>query len=267
MRKHTAKKQIVMGLWIAGLALLGSVNAAVIGVDSDWSTPGDLDGWFAGGSTPPTLGNTAGYLSASGPATGYRYAARNVDGGSLALGVGETMSLTFDIARDAAVAGEMRVYLMNNTTDVDSYMFRASLGAVAADTRIGFVDGFYPAKFPTTTYLSVAASDVVGTNIASDFDTFEFAIERTDADTMAFNLFQNEGALLSITQDFDGTDQSAADLLTSFGRVYIAWTDGLEEGESVYIDNVKLQVIPEASSLSLIGFTGAALLGIRRIRI
>ena len=268
MRKHTAKKQAVMGLWIVGLALLGSANAAVVGVDSDWSTPGDLDGWFVKTETTPvTLTNSAGYLSAGGPASTYRYVARNVDGGSLALGVGETMSLTFDIARDATVAGEMRVYLMNNTIDVDSYMFRASLGASAPDTRIGFVDGFYPTKFPTTTYKTSAASDVAGTDIGSDFDSFEFAIERTDADTMVFNLFQNGGsALLSITQDFDGTDQPAADLLTSFGRVYIGWTDGLETGESVYIDNVILQVIPEASSLSLIGLAGVALFGIRRIR-
>ncbi len=269
MRKHNVKKHIAMGLWLAGLALLGSTHAAVVGVDSDWSTTGDLDGWFVKSETTPvTLANAAGYLSASGPASTFRYVARNVDGGSLALGVGETMSLTFDIARDATVVGEMRVYLMNNTTDVDSYMFRASLGASAPDTRIGFVDHAYPTKFPTTTYLSGAASDVVGTDIASDFDSFEFAVERIDTDTLVFNLFQNGGsALLSVTKDYDGTDQPVADLLTSFGRVYIGWTDGLEAGESIQIDNVTLQVIPEASALSLIGFTGVALFGIRRMRI
>ncbi|RLC27371.1 MAG: hypothetical protein DRH37_10840, partial [Deltaproteobacteria bacterium] len=158
MRKHTVKKQAVMGLWIAGLVFLGSAHATVVGVDSDWSTIGDLDGWFAGGVNPPALTNTTGYLSVSGPANAYRYAARAVDGGVLPLDAGSTLSLTFDLARDAVVGGELRVYLMNNTTDLDSYMFRASLGTSAADTRIGFLEHKYPVSFPSTTYKTGGAS-------------------------------------------------------------------------------------------------------------
>ncbi|MEA2069502.1 MAG: hypothetical protein U9P12_09905, partial [Verrucomicrobiota bacterium] len=226
MKKHTAKKHTVMGLWIASLAVLGSAHAAGVGIDSDWSTPGDLDGWFPRSeATPVILTNSAGYLSASGPASGFRYAARNVDGGSLALGVGETMSLTFDIARNVTVAGQMRVYLMNNTTDVDSYMFATSFGE-SVTTRIGFLDHSYPVGYPSPTYGTASAIDVVGTNIVSDFDTFEFTVDRIDADTLEFNLFLNGGAsLLSVTKDYDGVDQPVADLLTSFGRVYIGWTD------------------------------------------
>ncbi len=249
MKKHTAKKQFAMGLWIVGLALLGSAHAAVVGIDSDWSTTGDLDGWFPRSETTPvTLTNSAGYLSATGPASSYRYAARNVDGGSLALGVGESMSLSFDIARDASVVGQMRVYLMNNTTDLDSYMFATSFGEPVT-TRMGFLKDKYPVAYPTTTYDTVAALDVVGTNIVSDFDTFEFTVDRIDADTLVFNLYKNGGAsLLSVTKNYDGVDQPVADLLTSFGRVYIGWSDALEAGESIQIDNVKLQIteIPPA---------------------
>jgi hypothetical protein len=199
----------------------------------------------------------------------------------LSLGVGETLSLSFDINRDANITvGNLRVYLMRDAAATSPhYGFYTGFGA-STTSRIGYDnDSASTAGALTKSYTTGSSSPAVAVT-GSGFTTIEFTIDRVDLDTLSFNLIQDSTSLASVTKVFDGVDQPVADLFTTFNRIYIGWTDSVPAPEggwtdpanigadgvsaAFYLDNVKMEIIPEPSAALLGGLGLLALLRRRR---
>jgi cephalosporin-C deacetylase len=169
---------------------------------------------------------------------------RNASGVVPSLAVGSTLALSFDIARSAGIGGDLRVYV--GDASASGYAFRASLGA-SIETEIFHSTGNKGAAgVEGMSYGKGKAANLVGDQIASNSGHYQFTIERVDADTLKFEVSQNGGAALaSLTKNYDGVDQPAADLLPTLNRIYIGWGNtGTSTTDSIQLDHVLMKIYP-----------------------
>jgi len=272
LNKHPNQTGILPTLGIMLGLTVSSYGAIAVGIDDTFDSS---EGWFG----DPNETVSGGVLVNALVDPTFKTMARSTNS-TLSLAVGETLSLSFDINRDANItAGMMRVYLLeNNTATSPHYGFYTGFGASTTST-IGYDnDSASSGGYLQTTYGTGDSSAAVAVT-GSGFTTIEFTINRVDADTLSFNLLQDSTSLASMTRNFDGVDQPIADLFTNFNRIYIGWTDSVPEpvggwtdpanigadgvSASFYLDNVKLEVIPEPSA-ALLGSLGLLALLRRR---
>jgi hypothetical protein len=228
-------------------------TAAAPGVvlnDATFTTSG-ATGWFTSNNpSPVTTGGDFLTIRLDDPKYGnvYKVIAPQT------LQLGEALALTFDVARTAPVRGDLAVSLVDTTNSSYGYGFNASLGT-AVNTVISRTQ--YQARQNTyagghNAFAGNTVAPVVGTNIASDFDTYKFRVERIAKDALWFQVSQSGVLLQSTIKTYDGTDQAADQLHSTFNRIVIGWGDtqlSQPSLESIKIDNVKLQkaavILPE----------------------
>jgi len=260
---YKSNNSIALGTLLVVIGLLGALESQATIATGFNENFNSTEGWFGANITETV---TNGVLDVAMDDISFATAGRSFNS-PLSLGVGETLSTKFDIARDAFTAGNLRVYLMKLDNSTSPYYgFYGGFGA-AVTSRIGNDSagvGSAPSFANTyTTGLSSPAVPMMG----NGFSTFEFNIHRDDADTLTFSLIQDSTTLATTTQNYNDVDEAAADLITSFNRIYIGWTNtGATPGDSFYLDNASVSVIPEPATLGLVGAMGVLVLTARRFR-
>lgn len=251
MKAYKSKNSIAIGALLVVIGLMGALESratVAVGLDDDFS--GASEQWY-GNFTTQTLTNDLLRFdmdNASDAALGSTYHSLSP---LLTLDVGETLSMSFDIARDAAISnGYLSVYLnTGNSASGYGYGFQAGFGASATPV-IGFD---FNGKSTPTDFELVFGSGAAGSSAAvaltgNGFTTYEWTIKRVETNTLTFALLQNSNTLVSTTETFDGVENPVSRLLTDFGRMYIDWTDtGASGGDSFYLDNVKVQITSDTS--------------------
>jgi PEP-CTERM motif len=272
MKTYQMKKTTSFaGLLLAGLTLssVSSLHAVTAVLVNDLSPAvGGTPAWFSSNVTPLPTRTGGAFLNVgiNGPnATVFR-AGWGGTGVTGILDVGEVMQLSFDIAHSASLLGNIRIGIINNAAANVGYGFSASLGA-SSNTAIYRTASTTSATATSYTAAGTPAA-LVGTDIATNFSTYKFTIERLDADSIRFEVFQNGGAALASTiQDYDGVSQPAAQLYNTFNRITVT-PDTPVVGESFQLDNINLSIVtavPEPSSFAVLGLSMLGLL-VRRKR-
>jgi hypothetical protein len=238
-------------------ALLTGPLLAVMSLSSAsslWAAPGVMvddttfaerggTGWFSSNVAPMPTRTGGPFFNAGlmGDTNGsvFRINWNATTGGGGTLAVGEMMQLTFDIARSANLAGKLRVTVFDSGNSCLGYSFNASLGTAVKTAVFRSTRGAFSTDYAATG----TAAALVGSDIAANFSTFKWTIERLDADSLKFEVFQGTGpALLSVVKNYDGIDQPADQLYASFNRVMIG-ADSPVAGASFQLDNVKLAIV------------------------
>lgn len=170
----------------------------------------------------------------------YRTVYKNVDA---SLDVGKKLSVHFELTRDYTVGGALRVFLRSSDESMCSYCFHSSLGE-ADDTRIGITtNGSMATAGVSSFYLQGGSSaSVAGTDRVS---VYQFDLTLVTENTIRFDAYQDSLLLASTTETFDNVDRSFSELLKSFDRVFIGWTNtGASATDSIQLDNVAISLLP-----------------------
>jgi hypothetical protein len=249
LNQRTSKHATRTGLMATGLALLSTLGAHAAPVvmlnEATFATSG-TGGWFTSLNPVPQLtGGSFLNIRLDDPTNAYAYKVAAIQ----TLQLGESLELTFDIARTSAVRGDLYVSLIDTTNTGFGFGFNASLGT-AVSTSVSRTQYQTRKKF----YTGGSVASLVGTNISTGFTTYKFTIERIANDALWFKVSQGGTVLQSTIKTYDGTDQAANEMLTTFNRVLIGWGDTLlsqPSTESIKIDNVKLEIVPVSSTQAL----------------
>ena len=171
--------------------------------------------------------------------------------------VGDSVSLSMDVARDASVGGELRVYLLSDRTAKQGYFFQTHLGSADQTLRVGTdmgtsvfsSSGSWSTNFTTAPAGSASAVSVFG----SGWTHYKFVITRTSSTTMDFQILQDDVVVLNST----GNDVSAYNY-SSINDLVIGWTQTDLDGHSFQLDNIVINgelLITEAPTVT-IGIVG-----------